>query len=235
MMLTKLRNTIQQFNFIRHYKERLFYAQLIKKGDLCFDIGANLGKKSRLMLAVGGKVIAFEPQSSCLKALTDLKNKYPHFEFYPLAVGAQNETKKLHLSKYSEIATLSDEFIENYTTPNVYWSGFEMVEVKSLDTLIETYGKPDYCKIDVEGYEFEILSHLHYSISMIEFEFTEKFLEDTLKIIDGFAADKTTFNYILNEHLKFQLNHWVSVTEMKTILNRLNKNKLHGNLFVKHE
>lgn len=234
-MLSKIKNILQKLNFIHHYKEQMFYAKLIKKGDLCFDIGANLGKKSRLMLAVGGKVIAFEPQSSCLKALTDLKNKYPHFEFYPVAVGSQNETKKLHLSKYSEIATLSDVFMTKYTTADVFWTDFEIVEVKSLDTLIETYGKPDYCKIDVEGYELEILSHLRHTIPMIELEFTEKFLEDTLEIIDSFATDKTSFNYILNEHLKFQLNHWVSASEMKTILNHLNKNKLHGNLFVKYE
>ncbi len=234
-MLTKIKNILQSFNFIHRHKAQLFYAKLIKKGDLCFDIGANLGKKSRLMLAAGGKVIAFEPQNSCSKNLGELQKKYSAFDFYPLAVGAQNETKKLHLSKYTEIATLSDEFIENYTTDDVYWSGFEMVEVKSLDTLIATYGKPNYCKIDVEGYEFEILSHLHHTIPMIEFEFTEKFLADTLKIIDRLANDKTTFNYILNEHLKFQLKNWVSATEMKTILMQLNPKKLHGNLFVKHE
>lgn len=234
-MLTKIKNTLQKFHFIHRYKEQSFYAKLIKKGDLCFDIGANLGKKSQLMLAAGGKVIAFEPQSSCFKILDDLQKKYSDFVFHPFAVGSRSETKKLHLSKYSEIATLSDEFIENYTTDNVYWSGFEMVAVKSLDALIETYGKPNYCKIDVEGYEFEILSHLHHVIPMIEFEFTEKFIEDTLKIVDAFADDKTTFNYILNEHLKFQLKKWVSANEMKTILNQLNQSKLHGNLFVKHE
>lgn len=234
-MLTTIKNTLQSFNFIHRYKAQLFYAKLIKKGDLCFDIGANLGKKSQLMLVAGGKVIAFEPQSSCSKNLVGLQKKYSDFEFYPLAVGAQNETKKLHLSKYSEIATLSDEFIENYTTDDVYWSGFEMVEVKSLDALIEIYGKPNYCKIDVEGYEFEILSHLHHTIPMIEFEFTEKFLEDTIKIIDGLADDKTTFNYILNEHLKFQLKNWVTATEIKTILIQLSTKNLHGNLFVKHE
>lgn len=234
-MLAIIKNTLQKFNFISHYKEQLFYAKLIKKGDLCFDIGANLGKKSLLMLAAGGKVIAFEPQSSCSKNLVDLQKKYPDFEFHPFAVGSQNETKKLHLSAYSEIATLSENFIDNYTTAAVYWSGFEMVEVKSLDYLIETYGKPNYCKIDVEGYEFEILSHLHHTIPLIEFEFTEKFLEDTIKIIDGLADDKTTFNYILNEHLKFQLKNWVTATEIKTIIIQLSTKNLHGNLFVKHE
>ena len=79
-------------NIILAFQEKLFYSQLINKGDLCFDIGANNGKKSKLMLAAGGKVIAFEPQSLCLNYLTDLKKKYPNFDFNTIAVGAKNET-----------------------------------------------------------------------------------------------------------------------------------------------
>lgn len=220
-------------NMIRSYKEKSFYSSLIKKNDLCFDIGANNGKKSKLMLDAGAKVIAFEPQSRCLEYLSDLKKAYSTFDFRQIAVGAKNETRTLHLSKkYSEIATLSEEFIEKYTTDDVVWNNYENVEVKSLDSLIEIYSCPDYCKIDVEGYEFEILSNLSHPIAMIEFEFTEKFMDDTFKIIDGFGS-KTVYNYILNEHLKFCLNDWISAAEIKQILARLNTKNFHGNLFCK--
>lgn len=233
-MIAVIRNIIHKLNFIHSRKEKSFYSKLINKSDLCFDIGANNGKKSRLMLATGAKVIAFEPQSQCLNHLNDLKKNHSNFDFHPIAVGAKNETKELHLSKkYSEIATLSEEFIQNYTTDDVFWSNSETVEVKSLDALIEMYGRPDYCKIDVEGYELEILSNLNHTIPLIEFEFTEKFLSDTIVIIDGFASEKMVYNYILNEHLKFQLTDWVSAAEIKELLIRLNTKNLHGNLFCK--
>ncbi len=220
-------------NIIRNHKEESFYSTLISKGDLCFDIGANNGKKSKLMLATGAKVIAFEPQSSCFEYLSELKKKSSNFEFHQLAVGAKNESKKLHLSKkHSEIATLSDDFITNYTTEDVFWSASEIVEVKSLDSLIADFGRPNYCKIDVEGYEFEILSNLHHTIPVIEFEFTEKFIVHTFRIIDGFDK-KTVYNYILNEHLKFQLKDWIPATAIKEILGDLNAKNLHGNLFCK--
>lgn len=222
-------------NIIRNYKEKSFYRALISDGDLCFDIGANKGKKSKLMLATGAKVIAFEPQTSCFDYLSELKKKNIDFDFHQIAVGAKNESKKLHLSKkYSEIATLSDDFMANYTTEDVIWNDSETVEVKSLDSLIADFGLPDYCKIDVEGYEFEILSNLNHTIPIIEFEFTEKFMDDTLKIIERFE-DKTVFNYILNEHLEFQLKDWVTATEIKEILFDLNSKNLHGNLFCKNE
>lgn len=220
-------------NIIRNVKEESFYSALISKGDLCFDIGANNGKKSKLMLASGAKVIAFEPQSSCFDYLSELKKKNSNFDFYQLAVGAKSESKKLHLSKkYSEIATLSDDFIANYTTDDVYWTDSEIVEVKTLDSLIADFGCPDYCKIDVEGYELEILSHLNHSIPIIEFEFTEKFMNHTFRIINGFD-DKTVYNYILNEHLKFQLKDWIPAKAIKEILVDLNAKNLHGNLFCK--
>ena len=39
-----------------------FYSELIKKDDLCFDIGANYGNRSEVFIKLGAKVVAFEPQ-----------------------------------------------------------------------------------------------------------------------------------------------------------------------------
>ena len=46
-----------------------FYSELIKKNDLCFDIGANYGNRSEVFLKLGAKVVAFEPQPKPLKFL----------------------------------------------------------------------------------------------------------------------------------------------------------------------
>ncbi len=109
----------------------------------------------------------------------------------------------------------------------------EVVNVRTLNNLIEEFGTPKYCKIDTEGYELKILSSLSYKIPYIEFEFTESHFEETLKIIDLLDSDKSTFNYILNENLIFRLKKWVSENELKEQIKTLPKNRLHGNIYVK--
>jgi FkbM family methyltransferase len=210
-----------------------FYAQFITPGDLCFDIGANSGNKSRLFLALGAKVIAFEPQTSCHKSLEKLKKEYSLFDFYPLAVGAENEEKELFLANHSEVATLSQAFVNYFSGEEIQWNAKETVTVKKLDSLIDTFGLPNYCKIDVEGYEFDIISHLKSKIPIVEFEFTGGFIAETIKIISLLEHENTRFNYILNEHLKLQLNDWCTAEEMKNIIQRLPIERLHGNIFVK--
>jgi hypothetical protein len=43
--------------------------------------------------------------------------------------------------------------------------------VTTLDVAILKYGLPDYCKIDVEGYELEVLTGLSQAIPMISYEY----------------------------------------------------------------
>lgn len=45
------------------------YGQFIRPGDLCFDIGANLGNRVALFLALGATVVAVEPQEICTRVL----------------------------------------------------------------------------------------------------------------------------------------------------------------------
>lgn len=220
-------------NIIKFKKQIKFYSKLIPSDVLCFDIGANIGVKSEILLSLGGKVIAFEPQSSCQSSLSKLKKNNPSFEFHSIAIGDENKQIELNLANHIEVATLSEEFISFYSNSKIYWNNKETVTMQTLNWAIENYGVPFYCKIDTEGYELNILSSLHYSIPIIEFEFTEGFYENSMKIIDLLTTEKTTFNFVLNEHLQFMLQDWVNSHELKNALATLPRKNLHGNIFVK--
>ena len=220
-------------NDLRFMQHKRFYSKLITNGDLCFDIGANIGTKSKLYLALGARVIAFEPQSSCIPSLSKIKESNNNFDFYAIAIGDINKKEELHLANHIEVATLSNEFITFYSNDKIFWNEKEIVTVNTINTVIEKYGIPNYCKIDTEGYELNILSSLSHKIPIIEFEFTEGFFDNTLKIIDLLDTNSAVFNYIINENLKFKLENWVSATEFKKIILSLPKNRLHGNIFVK--
>lgn len=214
------------------YTNKKFYAQLIRPNDLCFDIGANKGVKSRLFLSLGAKVIAFEPQSACYIFLDSIKHQ--NFQYHKYAVGSTNESRELKLGNHIEVATFSNKFIDYFSNDKLKWNLSESVTVKKLDWLIEAYGIPKYCKIDVEGYELEILSNLTYLIPLIEFEFTGGFINNTIEIIELLDKSNTTYNFNLNEKPKFELNKWVSKEEMISVFKELTVDRLHGNIFVKN-
>ena len=226
-MLQKIKNTIKwQYN-----KDKLFYKKLIKQGDMCFDIGANVGYKSKLFLALGAKVIAIEPQSICLDVLKKIKHK--QFSFVNCGVGSKDEVKDLQLANHPEVATFSQPFIDYFQNETLKWKQKEAVQLKKLDTLIDEFGLPNYCKIDVEGYEYEILSKLSYQIPIIEFEFTAAFISETVSCIELLGKNDSQYNFNLHERPKFELKRWVNASKMISILKKMPLDRLHGNIFVK--
>jgi hypothetical protein len=42
-------------------------SEFIRPGDLAFDVGANIGDRTDLMLSLGANVVAFEPQPICAR------------------------------------------------------------------------------------------------------------------------------------------------------------------------
>ncbi|TSE05531.1 MULTISPECIES: FkbM family methyltransferase [Aquimarina] len=219
-------------NYINKFRQRRFYSKFIKKNDLCFDIGANKGGKSKIYLSLGAKVIAFEPQSICKSYLENIK--HTNFTYHLHAVGSKNEIRELQLANHIEVATFSNEFVKYFQNDSLQWKHTEKVIVKKLNTLIESFGVPLFCKVDVEGYELEIFSDLDYTIPMIEFEFTGGFIENTLEIIKLLDKTKTIYNFNLNEKPKFELKDWISCSEMINIVKKLPVHRLHGNIFVKN-
>ena len=56
-------------------KKLKFYSQFIKKGDLVFDVGANLGNRTKIFLKLGARVVAIEPQPFCMSRLKSFYQK----------------------------------------------------------------------------------------------------------------------------------------------------------------
>ena len=46
----------------RNFREhRSLLSRFVRPGDLLFDVGANIGNKSEILLSLGARVVAFEP------------------------------------------------------------------------------------------------------------------------------------------------------------------------------
>ena len=82
-------------------KERIrmsrFYSQFIKRGDVCFDIGANMGSRVDIFLALGSRVVAVEPQSSCIKFLQRKYNSNPNVVILKAGVGDREKMQDMRI------------------------------------------------------------------------------------------------------------------------------------------
>ena len=90
-----------------------------------------------------------------------------------------------------------------------------MVPMVTLDRLIDEHGAPTLCKIDVEGYEPQVLAGLGRPLPWVSFEFTSEFLDDTRQCIDRLASlAPTVFNATLFRRWRNMLPDWVDGAEL---------------------
>jgi FkbM family methyltransferase len=144
--------------------ERGFYAQFLKRGSLCFDVGANIGEKAEVFLALGAKVVAFEPQRDCLEELRARLGAPEQLVPVTSALGSTEGHLTLYIAQDRVFSTFNKEWFRDAVDS-------VEVPVTTLDAAILKFGVPDYCKIDVEGYELEVLKGLSQAIPVISYEY----------------------------------------------------------------
>jgi hypothetical protein len=110
-----------------------------------------------------------------------------------VAVGAEPGFAELHLSEVDILSTLSTDWMDIARREQLSneWSGETItVSVSTLDALIACYGVPSYVKIDVEGYEPQVLRGLSQAIATVSFEVQGLALHmaaDCVRTLDRFA------------------------------------------------
>jgi len=209
---------------IRHpddYKKQLeeynFYKNLIQsinyKNDLIFDVGANVGNKSNIFSKLANKVLAFEP-SSTISSILKHRYKHSNVEVFNCALGSANTTSDFFEVEGNEYySSLSKKHIETTVTErnvtNIDLIKNKEVIVEKIENFIKKYGIPIYIKIDVEGYEYEVIQGLETAVPLISFEANlPEFCQESVNCISylsSISSDKymfnfTTDNFFLREH-----------------------------------
>jgi FkbM family methyltransferase len=162
-----------------------FYREFLGGGELCFDVGANVGDRTRLFRQLGATVVAVEPQRACIAELKRRFEGDAQVAIVQSALGAAPGKAEIAISESDPtISTMSARWrTEGRFAGSGNWTGTEEVEVTTLDRLIEEHGRPKFCKIDVEGYEEQVLAGLSEPIPYTSFEFTREFLDDARKCV----------------------------------------------------
>jgi len=148
------------------------------KNKLVFDIGANIGQMVQRFVKKECKVVAVEPQ----RELTLNDNYKGVYSIEYTCVGDKvGEIKFFRCERHCSSSCL-ESWHEN-RHPKKGWSQV-IVPITTVDELIKKYGKPKYIKIDVEGFEDQVLSGLTQKIDLISFEFVDGFTENAIKCVD---------------------------------------------------
>ena len=193
-----------------------FYKQFVTDGDLCFDIGANIGERTNCFLHLGATVVAVEPQSSCMITLEQKFSLNNKVKIIHKAVGAAKGNADLFLcDETHECSTLSPDFISVFSKVSGFkWNKKVEIEVTTLDDLCEAFGTPKFCKIDVEGFESQVFLGLKKPMPYICFEFNQPFLKDTIKSLQILSLiGPAKCNFIKYEHMNLVLKDWISTDE----------------------
>jgi FkbM family methyltransferase len=143
----------------------------IPRGALVFDIGANRGDMTALFQDLGAGVVAVEP----IPELARLIWGRFHVPVEQAAVGARPGVLTLRLGRVLNHSTLSADYAATF--PDRVTDRTLTVSVVTLDSLIARYGQPYFVKIDVEGFEAEVLRGLSRPIPAIVFEFQRNLTE----------------------------------------------------------
>lgn len=213
---------------------RKFYGQFFRRGDLVFDIGANVGEYAEMLASVGAKVVAAEPNPACCQSLYRLAHMRD-VRVEGCAVGAVPGNAKLRICSHSELSTLSDEWYENSkgaaTYQGVEWVDEVEVPVVTLDLLAKRHGVPVFVKIDVEGFEENVIAGMSFRPRYLSFEFSNVRREGALRCIEVLGKQGYEFNPMLGREFWFQFSDWKAASETAEWLRSYRGKEEFGDVF----
>jgi FkbM family methyltransferase len=214
------------------------YGQFINNGDLVFDIGSHVGDRVASFSRLSARVIAVEPQPALVRVLKLLHGRNPAVTIEPVAVGREAGSAELMINPSNPtVSTASREFVgAAHNAPGwetQRWTRTIQVPATTLDALIRKYGKPAFIKIDVEGFEAEVLAGLTQPVRTLSFEFTTIQREVARACIARcHALGFTRFNSALGESQMLTHAQWVDKDAMAAWLAALPHSANSGDIYA---
>lgn len=172
-----------------------------KNAGVIFDVGANIGNYSELILNLYPEltIYSFEPHPITFQ---NLKDKSASHSFIPLNIGMSDKAGIIQLYDYNDQVGSSHASIYKGVFEKIHKKNSTQfdVEVSTVDCFCNenNISKIALLKIDTEGHEYQILQGAkrmltEQRIQMIHFEFNEMniisrtFINDFMELLPSFS------------------------------------------------
>lgn len=215
------------------------YAPFIRRGDLCFDIGAHLGDRVHAFSALDARVVAVEPNPGCMQWLRRWYGRRSNITLIEQAVGAHAGTAAMWISRLTpSVSTLSQKWLQTVSESprfaGVRWNEQVQVTVTTLDALITQYGTPAFCKIDVEGAELDALNGLSQAIPALSFEYIPAMIETAIGCIKRLSQlGNYEYNWRVSEFPRLRSPVWLDSLAMISHLRGMSPNDNSGDVYAR--
>jgi FkbM family methyltransferase len=154
---------------MRHPSSRLLSGHLVHvlrelAIDHVLDVGANVGQYAQFLRSIGyrGTIISFEPVSETFDQLTIAAARDPKWHVVNSALGTDDTTAPITITRASVMASLRTPLTHNDTGIGADLDAVrrEEVPVKRLDSVFDDHvpsGARVFCKLAVQGWDIEVL------------------------------------------------------------------------------
>jgi len=215
------------------------YRPFVKRGDLCFDVGAHVGDRTLALRRLGARVVAVEPQPICVGWLRWRYGGDPGITIVDAGVAEAEGARTMFVSEQNPtVSSLSPAWVESVRTAprfaGVRWDDEIPVPVTTLDTLITRFGSPALCKLDVEGSEAAALAGLSRAIPTVIFESIPAQRSATRACLTRLEA-LGSYEYNRTEREVPRLRHveWMAAEAMAAIVDALPDSAHSGDIFAR--
>jgi FkbM family methyltransferase len=200
------------------------YGTFIRPGDLVYDVGSHLGNRISVFLYLGARVRAFEPQADCIPPLKEWFGTEQDVSLRFAALGDSAGETSIYVSRnYPTLSSIDPEWVRQRSGDrgfsNINWEEKDRVPVTTMDSEIRQSGIPAFTKIDVEGFEAQVLKGNSATLPALSFEFLPSDTDRAMLCLDEIERIAVyEFNYSPGESMRLVWDEWRDAGSMRDYL-----------------
>jgi FkbM family methyltransferase len=209
---------------------RAFYGSMLTAGDLCFDLGSHVGNRVDALTSLSCRVVAVEPHPFLASYLRRRFAEHVDVTVVESAVSDEAGSATLHWSpQHLTVSSLEPGWVDALhavRAHHIVFTESQTVETTTIGRLIDQYGLPRYCKLDIEGAEVAVIRSLQVPIDIVSFEHLPHRFDATAASLARLSelADYR-YNFFVRESHRFVASTQLSADDL---LRQLRRTADHG-------